>query len=253
VAATGSWWSRPRADDGVPATAEEAVSRHGDAGRVGRRVGDGRLAVATLLTTTVCALGRSILHVSAVRRRAAALGGVRLDSLAVAAVVAVVVAAGAGATAGGSPAARPAVRGADERGPRLGEGDFSVRAPRSGLEEADRHRGGARRDRRAARPRGRAQRRRSPSDASHQLRTPLTALRLQLESLELPGHLAGDAAGRHLAAAAFAEADRLEATIAELSALTRLDAPEVAVDLGRPGVRTAGLVARGGARMETAP
>jgi hypothetical protein len=108
---------------------------------------------------------------------------------------------------------------------RLGEGDFSVRAPRSGLEEADAiavaldgtaERLGRAIDRSAA----------FTADASHQLRTPLTALRLHLESLELAGVDQDDLA------AALTEADRLEATIAELTALTRLDAPEVALDLG---------------------
>jgi signal transduction histidine kinase len=62
------------------------------------------------------------------------------------------------------------------------------------------------------------------ADASHQLRTPLTALRLNLESLADSDRDAVDAA--------MAEADRLEATIDELVALTQLDATERITDLG---------------------
>lgn len=191
-------------------------------GRVGRDVGDGRLAVATLLTTTVC--GRPlVLHAStsdAELRRSFVVAWSSI--LAVAAVVAVV-AAGVGAQLA-RRLARPleALTGAASR---LGDGDFSVRAPRSGLEEADAI--AAALDGTAERL-GRAIERSASftADASHQLRTPLTALRLHLESLELAG---ADPDG---VAAALAEADRLEATIADLTALTRLDAAEVAVDLG---------------------
>jgi signal transduction histidine kinase len=204
-----------------PRLAEEAVSDTAT-GRVGRHVGDGRLAVATLLTTTVC--GRPlILHVAAPDAELQRSLVVAWSSiLAVAAVVAVL-AAGAGAQLA-RRLARP-FEALTEAATRLGDGDFSVRAPRSGLEEADAI--AVALDGTAERL-GRAVERSAAftADASHQLRTPLTALRLQLESLELTG---ADASG---VAAALAEADRLEATIAELTALTRLDTPEVAVDLG---------------------
>jgi signal transduction histidine kinase len=201
--------------------AEEAVS---DAAtdRVGRHLGDGRLEVATLLTTTVC--GRPlILHFAApdveLRRSLVAAWS---SILAVAAVVAAL-AAGVGAQLA-RRLARP-FEALTEAATRLGDGDFSVRAPRSGLDEADAI--AVALDGTAERL-GRAIERSAAftADASHQLRTPLTALRLQLESLELTG---ADPAG---VAAALTEADRLEATIAELTALTRLDAPEIAVDLG---------------------
>jgi signal transduction histidine kinase len=52
------------------------------------------------------------------------------------------------------------------------------------------------------------------ADASHQLRTPLTALRLDLEALESTG------ADPQLIAAVIREADRLEATIVELLSLS---------------------------------
>jgi signal transduction histidine kinase len=191
-------------------------------GRVGRHVGDGRLAVATLLTTTVC--GRPlVLHASTPDvelRRAQVVAWSSI--LAVAAVVALV-AAGVGARLA-RRLARP-LEALTDAATRLGEGDFSVRAPRSGLEEADAI--GAALDGTAQRL-GRAVERSASftADASHQLRTPLTALRLHLESL------AGVGADPEVLAAALTEADRLEATIADLTALTRLDAAEVAVDLG---------------------
>ena len=102
---------------------------------------------------------------------------------------------------------------------RLGDGDFSARAPRSGLPEADAV--AAALDATADRL-GRAIQRGSAftADASHQLRTPLTALRLQLEALEASG------ADPAAIADALAEADRLERTIDELVALTRLDVAE---------------------------
>lgn len=99
---------------------------------------------------------------------------------------------------------------------RLGDGDFTARAPYSGLPEAD----DVARALQATAERLGVMLERSRSftgDASHQLRTPLTALRLDLEALEAAG------ADPALVAAATAEADRLEATIAEL--LTLSDAP----------------------------
>ncbi|HVM14928.1 MAG TPA: HAMP domain-containing sensor histidine kinase, partial [Egibacteraceae bacterium] len=113
---------------------------------------------------------------------------------------------------------------------RLGDGDFSARAPRSGLPEADDVASAL--DRTAGRLASMLERSRSFSaDASHQLRTPLTALRLDLEALDSAiseGRVEGAVA---LLAAATAEADRLEATIDEL--LTLADAPHgsEAVDL----------------------
>jgi signal transduction histidine kinase len=107
---------------------------------------------------------------------------------------------------------------------RLGDGDFSARAPRSGLDEADAI--GQALDGTAERL-GRAVERSSAftADASHQLRTPLTALRLQLEALE-------ETVGtRPETTAALAEADRIEATIDDLVALTRIDGPDTEVAL----------------------
>jgi signal transduction histidine kinase len=116
----------------------------------------------------------------------------------------------------------------------LGDGDFSVRAPRSGVPEPDDV--AAALDATAERLAVLVARSRSFSaDASHQLRTPLTALRLHLEALEarvgsLDGRerAAGDAAA---IAEALAEVDRLDTTIDELLSLGAPDTDRQAVDL----------------------
>lgn len=100
---------------------------------------------------------------------------------------------------------------------RLGDGDFSVRAPRAGVEEVDAVAEAL--DVTAARLDDLVTRERAFSaDASHQLRTPLAALRLELEAMELRG---GESAEL---AAAIAQIDRLQATIETLISVAR-DAP----------------------------
>jgi signal transduction histidine kinase len=100
---------------------------------------------------------------------------------------------------------------------RLGGGDFSVRVPASGLPEVDAvaaalaHSGDriadlVRREREFA------------ANASHQLRTPLTALRVRLEEATLSGDDLAPAVED-----ALREADRLETTITELLRLSRSD------------------------------
>jgi signal transduction histidine kinase len=99
---------------------------------------------------------------------------------------------------------------------RLGAGDFSARAPRSGLPEADTIADAL--DASAARIAGlvRAEREFS-AHASHQLRSALTGLRLRLEALgELP-----DPEAREDARAALAQVDRLTDTVADLLHLAR--------------------------------
>jgi signal transduction histidine kinase len=110
---------------------------------------------------------------------------------------------------------------------RLGQGNFAARAPRAGVPEVDVV--AAALDATAARLHDMLSRERAfSSDASHQLRTPLAALRLELEAVELRGEPPTEIR------AALAQVDRLEDTIATLLAVAR-DAPRASteVPLGR--------------------
>jgi signal transduction histidine kinase len=100
---------------------------------------------------------------------------------------------------------------------RLGEGDFSTRAGRFSIPEVDAlaHVLDATAERIA---RLVAREREFSANASHQLRTPLTALRLRLEELSLQP---GNESERAEVAAALGEVDRLESTIADLLAYAR--------------------------------
>jgi signal transduction histidine kinase len=99
---------------------------------------------------------------------------------------------------------------------RLGDGDFSVRARTGGIPEIDAvvsalNSTATRLDDLLARERA------FSADASHQLRTPLAALRLRLEgALELPGQDL-----RPAVVASLAETDRLTAIVEELLTLAR--------------------------------
>jgi signal transduction histidine kinase len=101
----------------------------------------------------------------------------------------------------------------------LGDGDFGVRGERSGITELDRaldalsataRRLGAVLDRERA----------FSADASHQLRTPLTGLRVTLEELRRMSDPPPEQLDR-----AVAQVDRLERTIADLITLARDRAP----------------------------
>ncbi|MEA5360879.1 HAMP domain-containing sensor histidine kinase [Amycolatopsis sp., V23-08] len=136
---------------------------------------------------------------------------------------------------------------------RLGDGDFSIRAPVSGIGEIDQL-GGAL-DQAAARIADVLDRQRAlAADASHQLRTPLAGLRLQLESaLDPPGQDLEAAV-----AAAIATTDRLETTIDDLVTLaTRppedrgVIEPDVLLRDVVAGWRN--LLANQGRRLVTAP
>ena len=101
---------------------------------------------------------------------------------------------------------------------RLGSGDFSARVGPSHVREIDAI--GRVLDREAARMTELVRREREfTANASHQLRTPLTALRIRLEELLMfadePAIVRSDAQ------AALAAADRLDATITEMLALAR--------------------------------
>lgn len=103
---------------------------------------------------------------------------------------------------------------------RLGEGDFAVRAQSAGVREVDEVAGAL--NAAAGRLDDLVSRERAFSaDASHQLRTPLTALRIELEAMELR-----DDAPPQLPAA-LAQVDRLQNTIDTLLAVAR-DAPRSA-------------------------
>lgn len=116
----------------------------------------------------------------------------------------------------------------------LGEGDFTVRTLRAGPREIDAV--GESLDATAQRLGDLLERERAfSSNASHQIRTPLAALRLNLETLPL-GH---DDQSTQVIRETIAQVDRLESTVNQLLALTRdvetpqgrLDVPELLGEL----------------------
>jgi signal transduction histidine kinase len=189
------------------------------AGRIGRAVGPGIVAVtvpvrAPGIDQVIRASRSDDALTAAVRRAWLQIAALAVVALGVAAVAAIWQGRRLGAPLEELAAAAR----------RLGEGDFSVRAPRSGLPEPDDVAAAldATADRLAELVR---RSRHFGADASHQLRTPLTALRLQLEALALSGADAGTVEE------ALGEADRLEATIEELLALGAPETAREPVDL----------------------
>ena len=192
--------------------AMEAPVRAAFGGRVAEQTAAGRIVVAVPVADEerVVAVVRAALPVGVVdarvRRTWLAMAALAAGAVAVAALV-------ARALAGrlSRPVDALALTAA-----RLGEGDFSVRADRSGVAEVDAVAGileatGERLGQLLARERA------FSADASHQLRTALAGLRLRLEAARLlPGADQGQAI-----ADALAEVDRLEGTVEQLLALAR--------------------------------
>ena len=175
----------------------------------------GRLIVAV----PVLAHERVIAALRASRSTAGVDADVQRRLLVVAAIaLGVIVAAVLAALAVARRLVRPIDRLSDAAA-RLGDGDFSARAPRAGVAELDAV--AATLDSTAQRLEDLLQRERAfTADASHQLRTPLAALRLELETLELEGLDV---------ARPLEQVDRLETTIDTLLAVAR----DVPLDRGQ--------------------
>jgi signal transduction histidine kinase len=185
-----------------PPVADALVRGAQRSGRAQQHAGSGQLAVAVALLKNE--------HLSGIVRATRSDAVVESRSrrawlrLAVAAAALIAVAALAAAWLG-RRLARPLERLAGSAR-RLGDGDFSARAPASGVPELD---GVATAlDITAQRLDELLNRERAFSaDASHQLRTPLAALRIELEAMQLRALDAPELP------AALAQVDRLQATI----------------------------------------
>jgi signal transduction histidine kinase len=198
---------------GVGPARADAVARHALGGRVaGADDVAGRLVVAVPVTDGDHVIGvvRAASSYTAVRLQIAGAWGLMLG-LGILAVAVTWLIARRQARRLASPL--EALAGTAQR---LGDGDFSVRTTETGIPEIDA--AGSAVDTTARRLGELVERERAFSaDASHQLRTPLTGLRLGLETaLDLPEE-------KHRAAmeAAIEAADRLERTVADLLALAR--------------------------------
>ncbi len=196
-----------------PARAPAVVRSVLRGGRPADARGDGLLVVAVPLLTSERVTGavraqRSDAAITRDTRRAwLALGALAVGIIAAAAIAAALL---------GRRLAAPLERLA-AAARRLGDGDFAVRAPRASIPEVDAVAGAL--DATAQRLDELVSRERAFSaDASHQLRTPLQALRIELESIQLRGGAPPELP------AALAQVDRLQATIDTLLAVAR-DAP----------------------------
>lgn len=189
----------PRAD----AVVREALARQ----RLADRVRGDRVIVAVPLVIDERVTG-------AVRAEGVHRGGARGTWLALIGVAAAVIAlAMVAAAVLGRRLSGPLER-LSAAASRLGDGDFASRAPRAGVAELDAVATAL--DATAVRLDDLVSRERAFSaDASHQLRTPLAALRLELESLELQGEPAPELQ------AAIGQVDRLQETITTLLSVAR--------------------------------
>jgi len=196
-----------------PARAGPSVRSALRSGRLTTETAEGRLIAVVPLLSNEKISGA----VEAVRSDGAVEGRERAARLALAGLALGVIGTSVlAATVLGRRLARPLERIA-EAARRLGEGNFAVRAPRAGVAEADSV--AAALDATAERLDELITRERSFSaDASHQLRTPLAALRLELEAMELQG------LGSQELIAALAQVERLQGTVDTLLAVAR-DAP----------------------------
>lgn len=213
-----------RVAGGGPAVADDVVRRAVGEQAPTDRPGRGRLVVAVPLvadervTGAVRAERSAAAATRSARRQWWLMAGVAAAAIAVSALAAVVL---------GRRLARPLERLA-HAARRLGEGDFSMRSARTGVRELD-DVGGAL-DGAAGRLDELVTRERAFSaDASHQLRTPLAALRIELEALDLRSNDSPELS------AALAQVDRLQSTIDTLLAVAR-DSPRGAALTGLGGV-----------------
>jgi signal transduction histidine kinase len=220
-----------------PASAPALVRSVLRTGQPAEHAGDGELVAAVPLLVDERVTGA----VRAARSDAGAARDAHGAWLVLAALAAGIIAtATVAALLLGRRLARPLERLAGAAG-RLGEGDFSVRAPRAKVPEVDAVAGAL--DTTAQRLGDLVGRERAfTTNASHQLRTPLAALRLGLEALQLrhPGDDELDLA--------LAQVDRLQGTIDTLLSVAR-DAPErdevadLAAALGDVEARSHGVLA----------
>lgn len=205
---------------GGPRTADAPVRQALRSERLADHDSNGRVVIAVPLVVGERVSG-------AVRAEAAGGGGRSGTWWALAGVAALLIALSvAAAIVLARRLSRPLERLADAAR-RLGDGDFAIRAPRVGVPEVDEV--GRALDATAHRLDTLVSRERSFSaDASHQLRTPLAALRLELEAIELRGDPPPEVV------AAIAQADRLQQTIETLLMVAR-DQPRSATtsDLNR--------------------
>jgi signal transduction histidine kinase len=197
---------------GGPAAADAVVRDALRTGQATDRAADGRLTVAVPLLSNERVAGA----VRADRSDAAAVADAHQAWLTLLAAAAVIVALAAGAALVlARRLALPLERLAGAA-TRLGEGDFAARAPRAGVPEVDAV--GEALDSTAERLDALLARERAFSaDASHQLRTPLAALRIELEAIELRGGAPPELAR------ALAQVERLQSTIDVLLAVARDD------------------------------